>query len=67
MPNKKKLSYKESIKRLSTILEKLENQEGDIDELMKDVEEATTIIKQCREKLRGTEEQLSSKFDEIDN
>ncbi|NMM48014.1 exodeoxyribonuclease VII small subunit [Marinigracilibium pacificum] len=67
MTKNKSFNYKESIERLNKILEKLENQEGDIDELMKDVEEATNIIKTCRGKLRSVEKQLSDKFDDIDN
>lgn len=60
---KKKLTYKEALSELENIITKLESDTIDIDELSKQVKEASTLVNYCREKLRSTEEELESNME----
>lgn len=47
----KKETYAEAMKRLETIVSRIESNELDIDELGENLKEAQKLIKCCREKL----------------
>ncbi len=60
---KKKITYKETLSKLETIITKLEGDNIDIDELSKQVKEASALVNYCRAKLRSTEEELESSLE----
>jgi exodeoxyribonuclease VII small subunit len=43
--------YSKSIKRLEEIIEKIENEEIDVDELSERVKEAVSLLKVCKDKI----------------
>ena len=49
------VKYSKSIKRLEEIIEKIENEEIDVDELSDKVKEAVGLIKVCKEKIEKAE------------
>ena len=53
--NTKGSGYKDAIDSLKLIVDKLKNDEISIDELVKEVDTAQKLIKQCKEVLRNTE------------
>ncbi len=55
---KQKFNYSKSLKELEEIVKKIESGELDVDKLADKVLKATKLIKQCRDKLRTTEEDL---------
>ena len=55
---KVKISYKEAITEIEEILEKIENEEFDVDELAEKVKRVSTLLKICKEKLVKTNEQV---------
>lgn len=65
---KKNLTYSEAIAEVESIVEKIENNELDIDELAKNVKRVSELIKFCKAKLKSTEEeveQILKDFEEI--
>lgn len=62
----KTLSYSESVERLENIVEKIESGEMDIDQLASQVEEASKLIKSCKEKLFSTNEAVEKLLKELD-
>ena len=52
------LKYKNAMDRLEAILEKIDNSEMGIDELAGQVEEATNLLKKCRQILVATEKSV---------
>lgn len=62
---KKELSFNEAIARIEEILKRIETGEMDIDKLAAEVKNASELIKNCRNKLRITEEELSNIFREL--
>ena len=58
--------YSKSIKRLEEILEKIENEEIDIDELAAHVKEAVTLIKVCKDKITKAEFEVKKVVDGFD-
>ncbi len=63
----KKLSYGEAFSELQSILTKLENQELDVDQLSAHVKKASELIKFCKSKLHGTEEEIEKILKEMDS
>lgn len=61
-----KQSYSESIKEIDSILEDLENNELQVDTLTKKVERAATLIKQCKDQLTKTNEDVKKILDSLD-
>lgn len=47
--------YSKSIKRLEEIIQKIENEEIDVDELSEKIQEAVSLIKFCKEKIGKAE------------
>ena len=62
--SKKKISYKESIEELQSILSRIEADEPDIDELSSLVKRALELVRLCREKLRETDEDIQKSLKE---
>lgn len=55
---KQKFNYSKSLKEIEEIVKQIESGELDVDKLANKVQKATRLIKQCRDKLRITEEDL---------
>jgi len=55
---KQKFNYSKSLKEIEEIVKQIESGELDVDKLANKVQKATKLIKQCRDKLRITEEDL---------
>ena len=64
---KKKLTYKEAVTEIEEILEKLENEELDIDELALKVKRVSVLLKFCKEKLTSTDKEIQSIIEDLDN
>lgn len=53
-----KTKYEEAIRQLEDIVEKLENNELDIDEMSKQLKKAQQLIKLCKERLTKTDAEI---------
>ncbi|MCH7409415.1 exodeoxyribonuclease VII small subunit [Belliella sp. DSM 111904] len=58
------LSYDQAVKRIEEIVSILESGDKGIDQLSALVKEASTLVKDCREKLRNTENEINKAFEE---
>lgn len=63
---KKEKSYTDSIKELEEILERIESGDLDVDVLSSEVKKASELIKNCKEKLYKTDEEIKKILDKID-
>ena len=54
----KKVTYKEAITEIEEILEKIENEELDVDELAEQVSRVSVLIGICKDKLHKTEAEV---------
>ena len=57
------VKYSKSIKRLEEIIEKIENEEIDVDELSERVKEAVELIKTCKGKIEKAELEVKQVVD----
>lgn len=55
---KKNLSYAEAIAEIEEIVEKIENNELDVDDLAENVKRVAELIKFCKAKLKATEDEV---------
>lgn len=62
----KEIKYEEALKQLETIVDKMENDELDIDSLGEQLKTAQQLIKLCKDKLTKTNEEIK-KILEDDN
>jgi exodeoxyribonuclease VII small subunit len=62
----KKVTYKEAITEIEEILEKIENEELDVDELAEQVSRVSALIAVCKEKLHKTEAEVEKILNEMD-
>ena len=62
----KEIKYEEGLKQLETIVDKMENDELDIDSLGEQLKTAQKLIKLCKDKLTKTNEEIK-KILEDDN
>ncbi len=62
----KKISYGEAIAEIEEILEKIENDELDVDDLAEKVGRVSMLLKLCKEKLQKTNDQVEKILDELD-
>lgn len=62
----KKISYKEAISEIEDILEKIENDELDVDELSEKVKQVSLLIKICKDKLQKTEEEVEKILEDME-
>lgn len=63
---KKKTNYRDAVQEIEQIMQKLENEELDIDELSVNVKRASELITQCKEKLQSTEKEISHILGEME-
>ena len=63
---KRKTSYKQAITEIEAIINKLENEELDVDELSGEVNRVATLIKLCKSKLHKTEEEVGKVFKDME-
>lgn len=59
----KELKYEEAVRQLETIVDKLENNELDIDELSAQLKNAQQLIKLCKDKLTRTDNDIKKILD----
>lgn len=62
----KKVTYKEAISEIEEILEKIENDELDVDELSEKVKRVSSLIKICKDKLQTTEAEVEKILDDME-
>lgn len=62
----KKLSYSEAMAEVEEILEKIENDELDVDELAEKVKRVSVLLKTCKDKLTKTNEQVEQILKEME-
>jgi len=63
----KKVTYSEAISEIEEIIEKIENEELDVDELAEKVKRVSALLKICREKLQSTSEQVEQILKEMED
>lgn len=66
MANKKNISYAEAMAEVEDILEKIENEELDVDELAEKVKRVSVLLKTCKDKLLKTNEQVEQILKEME-
>jgi exodeoxyribonuclease VII small subunit len=62
----KKISYNEAMAEIEAVLEKIENDELDVDELAEKVKRVSTLLKTCKDKLTKTNEQVEQILKEME-
>ena len=60
------IKYEEAIRQIEDIVERLENDEMDIDSLGAELKKAQKLIKLCKDKLTKTEEEVKQILEEAD-
>lgn len=63
----KKVSYSEAMAEIEDILEKIENEELDVDELAEKVKRVSVLLKTCKDKLTKTNEQVEAILKEMED
>lgn len=63
---KNSIKYKEALSKIEDIVEKIENNEPDIDELGTMIKEALALVKVCKEKLKNTEVELNKALEDFE-
>lgn len=64
---KKDLTYSEAISEIEEILNKIENEDIDIDELSKKVKKVSELLLFCKTKLKETELEVEKTLSNISN
>jgi exodeoxyribonuclease VII small subunit len=62
----KKVSYNEAMNEIEKILEKIENDELDVDELAEKVKRVSILLKTCKDKLTKTNKQVEQILKEME-
>jgi len=57
------IKYGKALKQLDEIIQKIENEEIDVDELSKKVKDAVQLIKVCKEKIEKAESEVKQVVD----
>ena len=60
------IKYEEAIRQIEEIVDRLENDDIDIDTLGPELTKAQKLIKMCKDKLTKTEEEVKKILDEAD-
>ena len=63
----KKISYNQAMTEIEEILEKIENEELDVDELAEKVKRVSVLLKICKDKLHKTNEQVEQVLKEMED
>ena len=61
---KKDFKYEEAVAQLEDIVNKMENNELDIDQLSKQLKKAKELVKLCKDKLTKTDAEIKKLLDE---
>ncbi len=61
-----KITYNQAMEEIESILEKIENEELDVDILSEKVKRVSELINICKKKLHNTEEEVENILKEID-
>lgn len=61
---KKEIKYEEAVAQLEEIVDKMENDELDIDQLSDQLKRAKELIKLCKDKLTKTDEEIKKLLSE---
>lgn len=64
--NHKKLTYREAVAEIDEILERIEQEELDVDELSEKVKRVSVLIRFCKEKLHKTGEEVENILKEME-
>ena len=62
----RKISYNEAMTEIEEILEKIENEELDVDELAEKVKRVSVLLKICKDKLHKTNQQVEQVLKEME-
>jgi exodeoxyribonuclease VII small subunit len=54
------LTYEQALKQLQTILKEMEQGDRNMDELLAQVQQANHLVEQCKNRLRGIENDVKS-------
>jgi exodeoxyribonuclease VII small subunit len=63
---KKELGYQKALDELESIVQKIEQNEPDVDELNDLVARAVELVKYCKTRLKTTEEKLKENLEGLD-
>lgn len=63
---KKEQTYGEAMQELQDIMERIENEDLDVDILLEEVKKAANLIKFCKEKLYRTNDEIQKILDKIE-
>jgi exodeoxyribonuclease VII small subunit len=63
----KKISYNQAMTEIEEILEKIENEELDVDELAEKVKRVSVLLKICKDKLHKTNQQVEQVLKEMED
>jgi exodeoxyribonuclease VII small subunit len=66
MARSKELNYSSALAELEEIIESIESEEVDVDALAEKVARASFLIKFCRERLKGSEEEIKKIVSDIE-
>lgn len=61
---KKEIKYEEAVAQLEDIVDKMENDELDIDQLSDQLKRAKELVKLCKDKLTKTDEEIKKLLSE---
>jgi exodeoxyribonuclease VII small subunit len=67
MNTKKAITYNEAMAEVEDILEKIENEELDVDDLAEKVKRVSVLLKICKDKLLKTNEQVEQILKEMED
>lgn len=62
----KKLTYNQAVSEIEDILQRMENEELDVDELSAKVKRVSELVRFCRDKLKSTEDEVEKVLKEMD-
>ena len=63
---KKKITYKQALSELESIVAKIESGKPDVDELNSLVKRAAELVRYCKTKLKKTEEDLKKSLEDLE-
>jgi len=66
MAEKKQIKYGDAVAEIESILDKIENEELDVDELTTKVKRVSELLSICKEKLHSTEEEVEKILKDIE-
>ena len=61
---KDEMKYEQAVRELEQIVERMENDELDIDQLSEQLKRAKTLVKLCKDKLTKTDEEIKKLLSE---